>query len=145
MAGRLLQIPLLMAALVIGGWAARYAFSQGMHTVVASEKATPLVSVQSPSIGPLPGCGLDSHMQYENPLRCRMEMRQAAAAGTRDGDNRLVFHAPDPPVTMNKAESKTAAGWFTAAMIAIPLSLLLAGAAGFLVYCSVGKKNDTWG
>lgn len=148
--GRLLQIPLLIAALALGGWAARYAFSQGMHTVIASEKPTSLANTQPLTVGPLSGCAFDSRMQQENPLRCQMEMRQAAA-DARGENYRLVYHAPnppaplDPPAAMTKAESETASGWFMVAMIAIPLSLLAAAGLGFLVYAAAtADRSNSW-
>jgi hypothetical protein len=150
MVGRLLQLSVLIAVLVAGGWAARYAFSQGMHTVIASQATSSPANTQPVSIGPLSGCGLDSHMQQENPLRCQMEMRQAAA-DTQGENYRLVYHAPRPPgaamapATMTKAESENATGWFTMAMVAIPLSLLIAVGLGFLVYAAAtADRSDSW-
>jgi hypothetical protein len=150
MAGHLLSIPLLIAALVLVGWVARYAFSQGMHTVIASQTASASANAPSMSVGPLSGCGLDSQMRQENPLRCQMEMRQAAADA--QGENyRLVYHASQPPgaplapATMTKAESETATGWITMAMVAIPLSLLIAGVLGFLVYAAAtADRSNSW-
>jgi hypothetical protein len=115
-----------LAALVAGGYVARHAFSEGMHTVIASERGPPKYD-DSPSFGLSSACRLDSNLQYQNPLQCRMERR---AAGD---ENPLVFHAKPIP-TMTKADSEKASGWFMLAAFAVPLSLGVAAVLGFLLF-----------
>lgn len=117
---------LSLAALVAGGYVARHAFSEGMHTVIASERGSPKYD-DSLRFGVSSACRLDSNLQYRNPLQCRME---GHAAG--DG-NPLVFHAK-PIQTMTKAESGKASGWFLLAAFAIPLSLGAAAVLGLLLF-----------
>jgi hypothetical protein len=114
------------AALVVGGYVARHAFSEGMHTVIASQPG-PAKYDDSPRFGVSSACRLDSHLQYQNPLQCRME---GHAAGD---ENPLVFHAKPVP-TMTKAESEKASGWLMLAAFAVPLSLGVAAVLGFLLF-----------
>jgi hypothetical protein len=114
------------AALVVGGYVARHAFSEGMHTVIASQPG-PAKYDDSPRFGVSSACRLDSHLQYQNSLQCRME---GHAAGD---ENPLVFHAKPIP-TMTKAESEKASGWFMLAAFAVPLSLGVAAVLGFLLF-----------
>lgn len=127
--GSLLQIPFVIAGLLLGGFVVRYAYTQGFHTIVAAERANKPPAVQPLSLEPLSGCGLDPHLQYQNPLRCQMEMR-AAGAGNRQP---LVFHAAPLP-TMTKAQSEQASGWFLLAGLGIPLSLGIAGFFGYVLF-----------
>jgi hypothetical protein len=127
------RLILPVIALVAGVYVARHAFSEAMHTVIASQP--PIEKVDSPTFGAMPGCALDSQLRYENELRCKMEMR--AAAGE---DGRVVLHAK-PPLGMTKAESETASGWFMLAAFAIPLSLLIAAGLGFLVFRAASEKE----
>ena len=126
------RLVLPVIALVVGGYFARHAFSEAMHTVIASQ---PIQKMESSTFGAMPGCALDSHLQYENELRCKMEMR---AAG--DGSP-LLIHAK-PPLGMTRAQSETASGWFMLAAFAIPLSLLIAAGLGFLVF-RTASDNDS--
>jgi hypothetical protein len=124
-----LRYLLLAAGLAVGVLLFRHAMSEGLHTVIASERR-PMPKVESPALTMWDGaCKLDSNLQVANPLRCRMEMR---AAG---GDNPLVFRAK-PISTMTKAESESASGWFMLAVFAIPLSLGAAAFMGFLLFRS---------
>jgi len=112
---------MITLAIFIGGYVARHAFSEGMHTIIAAQSARP--KFESAPVTTLGGCQLDSHLQYANPLRCRMEMRNAPP-----------FPAPVAPVeTMMKTQSETAGGWLMLAVFAVPLSLGLAGLLGFLL------------
>ncbi len=113
---------LIALAILIGGYVARHAFSEGMHTIIAAQPAVP--KFESSSVTTLGGCQLDSHLQYSNPLRCRMEMRNATA---------LPAHAA-PIETITKEQSETAGGWLMLAVFAVPLSLGLAGLLGFLLF-----------
>ncbi|MFL6689075.1 MAG: hypothetical protein ACJ8IR_02650 [Alphaproteobacteria bacterium] len=113
---------MIMLAIFIGGYVARHAFSEGIHTIIAAEPATP--KFESAPVTTLGSCQLDSHLQYSNPLRCRMEMRNAPA---------FAAHVA-PLETMTKAQSETASGWLMLAMFAVPLSLGLAGLLGFLLF-----------
>jgi hypothetical protein len=121
----ILKILLVLVAIIGGGYVARHAFSQGMHMVIAAQPGP--AKVESPAISPLPGCQLDSKLQYANPLQCRMERR---AAGD---ENPLVFHAK-PIQSMTKAQSETTGGWFLLAVFAVPLSLIVAAVFGFLLF-----------
>jgi hypothetical protein len=47
---------------------------------------------------------------------------------------------------MNKADSASASGWFSLALLAIPLSLGIAAILGFLVLRTAAvSKDDSWG
>jgi len=120
-----LKYVLLAAGVWIGIMVARQAFTEGMQTIVASQPK-PQAPSESPSV--LQGCQLDEHLQYANPLRCRMEMRQAE----RDGRGPLVFHAQPIPA-MTRAQSESVTGSFMLAVFAVPLSLGIAGVLGFLI------------
>jgi len=130
----LLQIPLVILALLLGGVGARYAFTQGMHTIVAS-RTTSAPKVEPLSIQPLSGCGLDSQLRQDNPLRCQMEMRAAAT------ERPLVFHAQPLP-TMTKAQSEAASGWFLLAGLGIPLSLGIAAFFGYVLFRHASRQPD---
>jgi hypothetical protein len=122
-----LKYLLLIAALIGGGLLARHAFTEGLHTVIASQP--PMPKLETPSLTMWDGpCKLDSNLQVANPLRCQME-RRAAGTGTP-----LVYHAKPIP-TMTKAESEKAGGWFMLAAFAVPLSLGAAAVLGFLLFC----------
>jgi len=133
----LLQIPFLIVVLVLAGFGIRYAYTQGFRTIIASELASKPAETQPLSFQPLSGCGLDSHLRYENPLRCKMEMRAAAADQTQP----LTFHA-DPLPTMTKEQSETAGGWLLLAGLGIPLSLGIAGFFGFLMFRHASRQED---
>jgi hypothetical protein len=124
--GDALKYLLLAAGVFAGVMFARHAFTEGMQTVIASEPKPQQAHSDSPLMSQ--GCQLDEHLQYVNPLRCQMEMRQAE----REGHGPLVFHA-DPIPTMTKAESEKAGGWFMLAAFAVPLSLAAAAVLGFLI------------
>ena len=121
-----LKYLLLAVGVAAGVLLFRHAMSEGLHTIIASER--PMPKVESPTLTMWDGaCKLDSNLQVANPLRCKMEMR---AAGS---ENPRVFHA-NPIPTMTKAESETASGWFMLAAFAIPLSLGAAAILGFLLF-----------
>ncbi|HEX3945810.1 MAG TPA: hypothetical protein VHW69_17175 [Rhizomicrobium sp.] len=120
-----LRFLLPLVVIVIGGYVARHAFSEGMQTVIAAQPGP--AKPESETFTPLPGCQLDAKLQYANPLQCRMETRAA-------GDEYpLVFHAK-PIKSMTKAQSETASGWFQLAVFAVPLSLIVAALFGFLLF-----------
>ena len=123
---RVLKYIVLAAGLAGGVLLFRHAMSEGLHTVIASER--PMPKVESPTLTMWDGaCKLDSNLQVANPLRCQMEMRAERS------ENPLVFHAKPIP-TMTKAESEKASGWFMLAAFAIPLSLGAAAVLGFLLF-----------
>ncbi|MBV9062428.1 MAG: hypothetical protein JOY77_05815 [Alphaproteobacteria bacterium] len=118
------RLVLPLVALVVGGYVARHAFSEGMHTVIASQPGP--AAYESTRIGPSPACQMESNFQVRNPLQCQMEMRASR-------EESLVFHAK-PPQGMSKAQSETASGWFMLAALAVPLSLGAAALFAFLLF-----------
>lgn len=127
--GSLLQIPIVIAALIVGAIVGRYALSQGLHTVIASQpapaKGAAIPSMEYPSWR---GCALDSYGRQENALRCKMEVR-AAAAGRP-----LVVHASKPIDTLTKTQSEEATAWFMVTAFAIPLALAGAAMMAYLIF-----------
>ena len=116
-----------IVALVAGGYVARHAFTEGMHTILTSQPAMPKWVSPGPSMWDGP-CSLDSHLQYKNPAACRMQSLSSSST---------VVSTPSPIQTMSKAESEKAGSWFMLAAFAIPLSLGGAALIGFLIFYAV--------
>ena len=114
-----------LAALVTGGYAARHAFSEGMHIVIASQPGPPKYDSSSISVWDGP-CSLDSNFQYKNPAQCEMQKRYPSSTPS-----------PEPIKSISKKDSEKAGAWLMLAAFAVPLSLGAAALIGFLLFYAV--------
>jgi len=121
--GALPRLFMMLVAFAIGAMLFRTGVSEGLKTVIASEPPPAKVE-QAPSFTGWAGCGLDEAGRFENPLRCRMEMRAAQSTPTI---------APAPVQMMTRHESEKASGWFLLAGLAFPIAL---GGAALLMLTS---------